>query len=160
MQEYNNTHAPYMSFYAGSFYQDVVRNWSGLCFFYLFLLVIATWLPDIYSIKQWVDNFAAEEAPLVVEQVPLIDGHNDLPYEVGTRFDGSFDSLDIAQPDFTLINLLELVDGSQIKDIWTHAGLDPDAAITVTPTGVDSANGRIDINITGDGNTSNTVTRQ
>jgi len=54
----------------------------------------------------------------------------------------------------------ELVDGSQIKDIWTHAGLDPDAAITVTPTGVDSANGRIDINITGDGNTSNTFTRQ
>ena len=54
----------------------------------------------------------------------------------------------------------ELTDGKEIKDLWTHAGLDADAPITVTPTGVDSLGGRIDINITGDGVNSNTFTRQ
>ena len=58
MQEYNNTHTPYMSFYSAPFYQDVARNWHGLGFFYLFLLVIITWLPDIYALQKWVSETA------------------------------------------------------------------------------------------------------
>ncbi len=33
-----------------------------------------------------------------MREVPLIDGHNDLPWELRTRFHSSFDSLDIALP--------------------------------------------------------------
>ena len=73
MQEYNNTHAPYMSFYSAPFYQDVARNWHGLGFFYLFLLVIITWLPDIYALQKWVSETANVEAPGIVEQLPRIE---------------------------------------------------------------------------------------
>ena len=34
----------------------------------------------------------------LMEEVPLIDGHNDLPWELRERFHSSFDSLDIARP--------------------------------------------------------------
>lgn len=73
MQEYNNTHAPYMSFYSAPFYQDVARNWHGLAFFYLFLLVVITWLPDIYALHKWIRNTVANEAPEIVAQVPRIE---------------------------------------------------------------------------------------
>lgn len=75
MQEYNHTHAPYMSFYSAPFYQDVARNWQGLGFFYLFLLVVITWLPDIYALHKWVNTTVAEDAPAIVEQMPRIEIH-------------------------------------------------------------------------------------
>jgi len=34
----------------------------------------------------------------LMEEVPLIDGHNDLPWELRVQFHSSFDSLDIAKP--------------------------------------------------------------
>jgi membrane dipeptidase len=42
-----------------------------------------------------------ERARALMREVPLIDGHNDLPWELRTVYGGSFDSLDIAtsQPD-------------------------------------------------------------
>ncbi|MBE0593326.1 MAG: dipeptidase [Gemmatimonadales bacterium] len=39
-----------------------------------------------------------ERARRLMEQVPLIDGHNDLPWELRERFHSSFDSLDLARP--------------------------------------------------------------
>jgi membrane dipeptidase len=38
-----------------------------------------------------------ERARMLMREVPLIDGHNDLPWELRTRFRSSFDSLDIAE---------------------------------------------------------------
>ena len=48
----------------------------------------------------------------------------------------------------------------RLEKIHTRLGMNPNNPITDTPTGIDSANGDIDINRTGDGTTSSTLTRQ
>jgi membrane dipeptidase len=58
-----------------------------------------------------------------MREVPLIDGHNDLPYELRDRFGGSFDSLDIAMPQPTVMTdiprLKEGLVGAQFWSTWT-----------------------------------------
>jgi membrane dipeptidase len=44
-----------------------------------------------------------ERARHLMEEVPLIDGHNDLPWELRERFHSSFDSLDMASPQPALM---------------------------------------------------------
>jgi membrane dipeptidase len=39
-----------------------------------------------------------ERARVLMREVPLIDGHNDLPWELRAVYGGSFETLDIAQP--------------------------------------------------------------
>jgi hypothetical protein len=54
----------------------------------------------------------------------------------------------------------ELVEGHQVQELYKHSNLDPTDAITVTQTRVSSASGGIVVDITGNGTTSNTFTRQ
>lgn len=54
----------------------------------------------------------------------------------------------------------ELVKGHQVQELYKHSNLDPTDAITVTQTRVSSASGGIVVDITGNGTTSNTFTRQ
>ncbi len=49
-------------------------------------------------VSRSISDDPLERARVLMREVPLIDGHNDLPWELRTRFHSSFDSLDIALP--------------------------------------------------------------
>jgi len=55
---------------------------------------------------------------------------------------------------------LSIEQAAQLKDIYKLLGLDNTDSVTVTPAGVDSNSGDIDINFTGDGVASTTMERQ
>jgi hypothetical protein len=61
-----------MSFYSRSLYQEVGRNWKGLSFIYLLMLVALSWILGISEIHSGVSDFITNAAPGIVEQVPLI----------------------------------------------------------------------------------------
>jgi membrane dipeptidase len=49
------------------------------------------------------DSMALAHARDVMRTIPLIDGHNDLPFELREKADGDLDSLDIASPQDSLM---------------------------------------------------------
>jgi membrane dipeptidase len=49
------------------------------------------------------DTTALAHAREIMRTIPLIDGHNDLPFELRERVDGDLDSLDIAEPQDSLM---------------------------------------------------------
>ena len=49
------------------------------------------------------DTTALVHAREVMRTIPLIDGHNDLPFELREQVDGNLDSLDIASPQDSLM---------------------------------------------------------
>jgi membrane dipeptidase len=49
------------------------------------------------------DSMALEHAREVMRSIPLIDGHNDLPFELREKAGGDLDSLDIANPQDSLM---------------------------------------------------------
>jgi hypothetical protein len=61
-----------MSFFSGSLYRDVARNWKGLCFLYLLSLVALCSIPGVLQVRTEVSDFLAKEAPMYVKQVPAI----------------------------------------------------------------------------------------
>ncbi len=61
-----------MSFYSKSLYQEVGRNWKGLSFIYLLLLLALSWIFGIIQIHYGVSDYITNTAPGIVEQVPLI----------------------------------------------------------------------------------------
>ena len=61
-----------------------------------------------------------ERARTLMREVPLIDGHNDLPWELRTRFSSSFDSLDIAQAQPSVMtDIPRLRDGMVGGHFWS-----------------------------------------
>ena len=60
-------------------------------------LLLSAVLPFCRSAAAQTDS-ALARAQALLREVPLIDGHNDLPWEMRTRVGSSFDSLDIARP--------------------------------------------------------------
>jgi hypothetical protein len=59
-------------------------------------------------------------------------------------------------PSITALASIE----TRVQEIWKLLGLDATDVITITPAGIDSASGDIDINFTGDGISSTIMTRQ
>lgn len=49
------------------------------------------------------DSLTLEHAREIMRSIPLIDGHNDLPFELREKAGGDLDSLDIAQPQDSLM---------------------------------------------------------
>lgn len=61
-----------MSYYSGSLYQDVGRNWKGYCFAYLMLLLSLCLIPETFKIHAALSDFIDSEAPKFVSQTPTI----------------------------------------------------------------------------------------
>lgn len=72
MKQYSYIHSLYYAFYSKSFYQDVARNWKGLCFSYLLFILCLLWIPGISRMQSEVSEFLSTEAPKYVKQVPVI----------------------------------------------------------------------------------------
>jgi len=72
MKQYSYIHALYFSFYSKSFYQNVAKNWKGLCFSYLLFILCLFWIPEVSRIQSELSGFLSDEAPKYVKQVPVI----------------------------------------------------------------------------------------
>ncbi len=71
---------------------------------------------------------AQAHALRLLSEVPLIDGHNDLPWELRTNFHSSFDSLDIARPQSAVMtDIPRLRQGRVGAQFWS----------TYTPSNID-----------------------
>jgi len=72
MRQFAGWQAPFYSFWSKSFYVDVAKNWSGLAYLYLFVLLCFTWL--FMSIKSGMD-FSYQADHFVkpwIQQFPVI----------------------------------------------------------------------------------------
>lgn len=86
---YSSIQALYLSFYARELYQDVARNWKGLCLPYLFFVLMIFWVPEIMNMNRNASEFIADEGPKYVEQIPVItiakgevSIREDMPYTI------------------------------------------------------------------------------
>lgn len=69
---YSTIQALYLSFYSRDLYQDIVRNWKGLCLPYLFFILMIFWIPETMNMDRKASDFIADECPGYVEQTPEI----------------------------------------------------------------------------------------
>jgi hypothetical protein len=69
---YSTIQALYLSFYSRELYQDIARNWKGLCLPYLFLVLMIYWTPETMNMHRTLSDFIADEGPKYVEQIPVI----------------------------------------------------------------------------------------
>ncbi len=72
VKKYSTLHPLYLSFYSRSLYRDVGRNWKGITFLYLLLLLAVCWIPIMFKMHSGIAGFIDAEAPKVVRQVPMI----------------------------------------------------------------------------------------
>jgi hypothetical protein len=72
MKYYSYIYALYFSFYSRPFYQNVAKNWKGLCFSYLLFILCLFWIPEMVRTQSEVSEFLSAEAPKYVKQVPVI----------------------------------------------------------------------------------------
>ena len=76
MQRYKIYHPILLSFYSRSLYQDVARNWKGVAFLYLFLLLTVCWALTMSRIHQSLSEAVDNYAPGIIHQIPKITIHN------------------------------------------------------------------------------------
>jgi hypothetical protein len=72
VRRYSILHPLLFSFFSGSLYRDVAKNWKGLCFLYLLSLVALCAIPGVMQVRTELSDFLAKEAPMYVKQVPAI----------------------------------------------------------------------------------------
>ena len=72
MRRYSIFHVPVLSFFSKKLYIDVARNWKGINFSYLLLLLAICWIPTMIQMHVGLADFVNNEAPALVNQVPEI----------------------------------------------------------------------------------------
>lgn len=71
-KKYRIFHIPVLAFFSRALYRDVARNWKGTAFGYLLLLLALCWIPATVSLHWGFAEFAEQDAPKVVSQIPEI----------------------------------------------------------------------------------------
>ena len=72
MKRYSIFQAPVLAFGSPSFYRDVGRQWKGVAYGYLLLLLIATWIAPMVTMHIGLSEFLDNEAPKIVKQIPKL----------------------------------------------------------------------------------------
>jgi hypothetical protein len=72
MKQYGVFHPLLLSFYSKSLYRDVAKNWKGVAFSYLLLLLALTWVPVMMHFHNSLSDGISREAPQIVNQIPKI----------------------------------------------------------------------------------------
>jgi hypothetical protein len=72
MKRFTIVHPLWMSFFSESLYQDVGKNWPGLAFTYLLLLLALVWIPPMVKMQIGLAHFVDKEAPPLIRQIPSI----------------------------------------------------------------------------------------
>jgi hypothetical protein len=75
MNTYSGFQALYMCFFSKDFYRNVVRNWKGIAFLYLFLLIMTSWL--LISIKVYFVMNEVINGPVrkIIDRLPVVAIH-------------------------------------------------------------------------------------
>lgn len=111
MRKYSIIDTIFMSFYSKKVYLDVYRNWRGLGFAYLLVVIMVFSLGELIQMQKFVTQWVINKGPGVVVQVPEIwftggnlhhDGKNPL------LITDPQTKLPIALIDSTLTNLSEV----------------------------------------------------
>jgi len=72
VRRYSILHPLFMSFFSKSLYQDIARNWPGLCFTYLFSVLALCAIPGVLKFQSEFSYIINREAPKYVRQLPAI----------------------------------------------------------------------------------------
>lgn len=72
LKRYSVFHVFVLSFFSKKLYVDIARNWKGLNFLYLLMLLAICWIPPMIELQMGFNNFMKNEAPLVLDQIPEI----------------------------------------------------------------------------------------
>ncbi len=72
MKQFALWQAPFYSFWSKSFYVDVAKNWRGVAYSYLFLLICFTWV--FMAIKKQMDlsYYVEHSINPIVQQMPVV----------------------------------------------------------------------------------------
>ena len=72
MRRYSIFHVPFLSFFSKKLYIDVGRNWKGVNFLFLLLLLTVCLIPAMIQLHRGMSNFVNNEAPAIINQIPEI----------------------------------------------------------------------------------------
>lgn len=72
MRRYSLIHPLFLSFFSKTLYQDAARNWGGMSFVYLLLLVALCLIPSTVRLHVAMLGFLRNEAPRITSQLPTI----------------------------------------------------------------------------------------
>ena len=75
-KQYSIFHIPVVSFFSKELYRDGGMHWKGVNFLYLLLLLAICLLPKTIKMYIGFANFANNEAPTIIEQIPEITINN------------------------------------------------------------------------------------
>ena len=70
MRQYNAFSAIPLSFFSGGLYRDVARNWRGIGFWYLVLIMLLTTIVPVVKLHTGLGDFARNEFPKVAKDFP------------------------------------------------------------------------------------------
>ena len=76
MQQYHIPQPLLLSFFSAPLYRDVARNWKGLCYPYLFLLLALSWIPSTIRVAQSISGTTRNEISAFTSQIPDIQINN------------------------------------------------------------------------------------
>lgn len=70
--KYPSWQAVFLAFFSMDFYKDVAKNWKGLAFLYLFLLLLGSWIISAVRLQIGLNQFIAEDASFFSAQLPAV----------------------------------------------------------------------------------------
>lgn len=76
MKRFNALHALVLSFYSGDFYRDVAKNWTGIGFLYLLMLLSVAWLPSGVRTFKAFTRFVDGKGAAMAQQMPAVTIEN------------------------------------------------------------------------------------
>ncbi|HEY9776048.1 MAG TPA: DUF1189 family protein [Planktothrix sp.] len=76
MNKYAGWQAVYMSFFSGDIYRDVARNWKGVGYLYLMIIVFVVWLATAIFAQIMVGQLIAANIQPIVDKWPALKIHN------------------------------------------------------------------------------------
>jgi len=72
MRRYGISRPLLLSFFSRSLYRDVGRNWKGIGFLYLLVLLALSWVLVTIHLHRMVSGLATVFSPLLLEQIPTL----------------------------------------------------------------------------------------
>ena len=72
MRKFGLFHPLVLSFYSQPLYADVARNWRGITFLYLLLVLALCWVPGMVKMQTGLSKFIKKDAPALVQQIPRV----------------------------------------------------------------------------------------
>ena len=72
MKQFGMHEAVYLSFFSKPLYRDVARNWRGVGFLYLLMLLLVCWLVTFIDVQAGISEFVDDVGPPILEQVPTV----------------------------------------------------------------------------------------